>query len=82
MCFHSRGVGFLQVALVNLQDVVNAGLPPLPPQAIRFAMKLTGLEPAHMYGTLKSLLVLAGKVGGFEIDSIARTTVLDAFYDV
>eukprot|EP01036_Dinobryon_divergens_P022297 gene22297-30540_t len=49
------------VALVNLQDVVNAGLPPLPPQAIRFAVKLTGLEPAHMYGTLKSLLVLAGK---------------------
>jgi hypothetical protein len=32
-----------------------------------------------MYGTLKSLLVLAGKVGGFEIDSMARTTVLDAF---
>jgi hypothetical protein len=60
----------LQVALVNLQDAVRTGLPPLPPQAIRFAVKLTGLEPAHMYGTLKSLLVLAGKVIEIEIESI------------
>lgn len=49
------------VALVQLEDSVTGGLPPLPPQAIRYAVKLTGIEPAHMYGTLKSLSLLAGE---------------------
>ena len=52
---------------MKLEDIVQNGLPALPEGAIRYAVKLTGLEPEHAYGTLKSLSILAEKVFNFFI---------------
>lgn len=49
------------VALVTLQDICEKTLPPLPSGAIRYALQVTGLEPDHMYQTLKSLLLINDK---------------------
>eukprot|EP00597_Dinobryon_sp_UTEXLB2267_P015824 CAMPEP_0170117650 /NCGR_PEP_ID=MMETSP0020_2-20130122/13139_1 /TAXON_ID=98059 /ORGANISM="Dinobryon sp., Strain UTEXLB2267" /LENGTH=667 /DNA_ID=CAMNT_0010346295 /DNA_START=244 /DNA_END=2250 /DNA_ORIENTATION=+ len=42
------------IALVTLEDLANQGLPPLPSMAVRYAVKLTGIEPAEMYTKLSA----------------------------
>lgn len=42
------------VAVVSL-DKTSAGLPPLPPGSIRFAIKVTGIEPESAYNILKNV---------------------------
>lgn len=41
------------IALVALEDMATNGLPALPEGALRYAVKLTGLEPADMYTKLQ-----------------------------
>lgn len=50
------------VAVLSLEEMVKNGLPPLPEQAIRYAVKFTGIEPEHMYETFKSIQMLNPKI--------------------
>lgn len=43
------------VAIVTLEQVAKSGLPILPEGAVRYAIKLSGLEPAASYEVLKTL---------------------------
>ena len=46
------------IALLSLEDVVQKHgglLPPLPPSALRYAVQISGLEPAEMYATLGNM---------------------------
>lgn len=43
------------VAVVSLEQIAKSGLPPLPAGSIRYAVKLTGIEPEASYDALKSL---------------------------
>jgi hypothetical protein len=42
------------VAVVNLADI-QAGLPALPEGSVRYAVRMTGLEPASSYDVLTNL---------------------------
>eukprot|EP01038_Epipyxis_sp_PR26KG_P007665 gene7665-10429_t len=50
------------VALISLEDIVKSGLPQLPEKSIRYGVKLTGIEPEHMYDTLKALSLINEKI--------------------
>ena len=43
------------VAVVSLGDVAKSGLPALPEGALRYAVKMTGLEPEKSFDLLKTL---------------------------
>lgn len=43
------------VAVVNLADIAKSGLPALPEGAVRYAVRMTGLEPEASYDVLKAL---------------------------
>ena len=43
------------VAVVSLDSIASGGLPPLPEGAVRYAVRLSGLEPASTYALLKTM---------------------------
>lgn len=43
------------IALVSLEQIAKTGLPTLPSGSIRYAVKITGIEPESSYDILKSL---------------------------
>lgn len=50
------------VAVISLADILHHGLSSLPEGSIRYAVTLTGIEPAHMYEVLKSVSMLTDKI--------------------
>ena len=50
------------IAVVTLDDLATLGLPALPPGAIRYAVKMTGIEPVGHYDTLRFMTNMSPKV--------------------
>jgi (E)-4-hydroxy-3-methylbut-2-enyl-diphosphate synthase len=54
------------IAVISLDDLATMGLPALPEGAVRYAVKMTGIEPVGHYDTLRFLTNMSPKVRNFD----------------